>query len=95
MKSSFAIAALALLFCGGISLAQAQAPAGLTEGMDPAIARRVAVAPPSNEQLVIPPATNEWLNDKLAALESGATNPFDVADELLARSAELLTRTDR
>ena len=40
-------------------------------------------------------ATNEWLNDQLGALESGATNPFDVADQLLARSAELLTRTDR
>ena len=51
-----------MLFCGGISLAQqAQNPAGLAEGVDPAIARRMAVAPPSNEQLVIPPATNEWL----------------------------------
>ena len=62
MKSSFAIAALALLFCGGVSLAQQQTPAaGMTEGMDPAIARRMAVAPPSNEQLVVPPAANERL----------------------------------
>ena len=65
--TSFAIVALASLFCGGVSLAQQQQapasrnPAGLTEGMDPAIARRMAAAPPSNEQLVIPPATNEWL----------------------------------
>src|SRR3569833_4005557 len=61
-SSLSAIAALASLFCGGGSLAQQQAPAaGLTEGMDPAIARRMAVPPPSNEQLVIAPATNEWL----------------------------------
>jgi len=65
--TSFAIVALASLFCGGVSLAQQQQapasrnPAGLTEGMDPAIARRMAAAPPSNEQLVIAPATNEWL----------------------------------
>src|SRR4029078_11823273 len=38
-----------------------QAPAGQTEGMDPAIARRMAAQPPSNEQLAIPPAANEWL----------------------------------
>jgi LAO/AO transport system kinase len=38
-------------------------------------------------------ATNEWLNGQLAALEAGTTNPFDVADRLLARSGELLTRT--
>jgi LAO/AO transport system kinase len=39
-------------------------------------------------------ATNEWLNDQLPALEAGMTNPFDVADQLLARSGELLTRTE-
>ena len=39
-------------------------------------------------------ATNEWLDNKLAALEAGTTNPFDVADELLARSGDLLTRTE-
>ena len=67
-STSFAIVALASLFCGGVSLAQqqqapaaGQTPAGLAEGMDPAIARRMAVPPPSNEQLVIPPASNEWL----------------------------------
>ncbi len=38
--------------------------------------------------------TNEWLDDQLAALESGATNPFAVADELLARSVNLLTRNE-
>ena len=39
-------------------------------------------------------ATNEWLNDQLGALEAGTTNPFDVADQLLARSGDLLTRID-
>jgi LAO/AO transport system kinase len=34
-----------------------------------------------------------WLEDQLAALETGSHNPFEVADELLARSADLLTRT--
>lgn len=38
--------------------------------------------------------TNRWLDERLGELESGATNPFDVADALLARSSELLTRTD-
>ena len=40
-------------------------------------------------------ATNQWLDEQLAALETGATNPFDVADALLARSGHLLTRTDQ
>ncbi len=39
-------------------------------------------------------ATNEWLNDQLGALEAGTTNPFDVADQLLARSGDLVTRID-
>src|SRR5690349_6812334 len=61
-STSFAVITLASLLCAGASLAQQQAPAaGLTEGMDPAIARRMAATPPSNEQLIIPPATNEWL----------------------------------
>ena len=34
-----------------------------------------------------------WLDEQLAALESGSRNPFDVADELLTRSGELITRT--
>ena len=38
--------------------------------------------------------TNEWLDAQLPALEQGGTNPFAVADALLARSADLLTRTD-
>lgn len=37
-------------------------------------------------------ATNEWLDAQLPALETGATNPFDVADALLARSGDLLTQ---
>lgn len=39
--------------------------------------------------------TNQWLSDQLAALETGSTNPFDVADALLTRSGPLLTRNDR
>lgn len=39
--------------------------------------------------------TNQWLDDQLAALEAGSTNPFDVADRLLERSGELLTRSTR
>ena len=34
-----------------------------------------------------------WLDAQLAALEAGTHNPFEVADALLARSADLLTRT--
>jgi len=36
-------------------------------------------------------ATNDWLESRLAELEAGSTNPFDVADQLLARSANVLT----
>jgi LAO/AO transport system kinase len=36
--------------------------------------------------------TNDWLNAQLAALESGETNPFDVADRLLAQSGQLIAR---
>lgn len=39
--------------------------------------------------------TNEWLDQQLPALEAGTTNPFAVADALLARSTNLLTRNDR
>jgi LAO/AO transport system kinase len=38
-------------------------------------------------------ATNAWLDAQLGALEEGAVHPFAVADELLARSADILTRT--
>ena len=37
--------------------------------------------------------TNHWLDAQLPALEAGSTNPFDVADALLARSGNLLTQT--
>ena len=59
IQSSLAAISLASLLCTGASLAQA--PAGQTEGMDPAIARRMAIeqAPPA--PFVIPPASNEWL----------------------------------
>ena len=33
-----------------------------------------------------------WLDEQLPSLESGARNPFEVADALLARSGDLLTR---
>jgi LAO/AO transport system kinase len=38
-------------------------------------------------------ATNHWLDARLPDLETGKTNPFAVADELLERSANLLTNT--
>ena len=38
-------------------------------------------------------ATNTWLDERLADLESGVTTPFAIADDLLGRSADLLTRT--
>ena len=37
--------------------------------------------------------TNAWLDERLPGLETGATNPFAIADELLSRSADILTRT--
>ncbi len=37
-------------------------------------------------------ATNAWLDEQLPALETGATNPFAVADALLARSGTLLSQ---
>ena len=39
--------------------------------------------------------TAQWLDAQLPAIEAGTTNPFDVADALLARSRDLLTQTDR
>lgn len=36
--------------------------------------------------------TNDWLDARLPALETGEATPFAVADALLARSADLLTR---
>jgi GTPase len=39
------------------------------------------------------PATAAWLDSRLAALEAGTVTPFAVAEELLSRSGDLLTRT--
>jgi LAO/AO transport system kinase len=39
--------------------------------------------------------TNQWLDAQLPALEAGTTNPFDIADALLARSGNLLTQDSR
>ena len=52
---------LASLLCADASMAQQQQPAGLSEGMDPAIARRMAVEPAAPVSFSIPPASNEWL----------------------------------
>jgi LAO/AO transport system kinase len=38
-------------------------------------------------------ATNSWLEERLPDLEAGRATPFGIADALLARSADLLTRT--
>ena len=38
-------------------------------------------------------ATNQWLEDRLPELEAGTATPFAIADDLLGRSADLLTRT--
>ena len=35
-------------------------------------------------------ATNAWLDERLPAIASGRITPFAVADELLARSGDLL-----
>ncbi len=44
------------------------------------------------DRLWTDPATNAWLDEQLPALEGGRTNPFAVADALLARSGTLLTQ---
>ena len=38
-------------------------------------------------------ATNDWIESRIGALESGEATPFGVADELLARSSDILTRS--
>jgi hypothetical protein len=62
---SFAAISLASLLCASASAQQqapaGQTPAGLAEGMDPAIARRMAVPPADPVTFNIAPATNEWL----------------------------------
>jgi len=61
ISTSLAAVTLASLVCAGASLAQQQAPSGLTEGVDPAIARRMAIPPADPVTFNIAPATNEWL----------------------------------
>jgi outer membrane protein assembly factor BamB len=58
---SLAGTVLASLLCAEAGMAQQQQPAGLSEGMDPAIARRMAVQPAAPVSFSIPPASNEWL----------------------------------
>lgn len=60
-SATFAYVSLMCLLCADASLAQQSAPAGLSEGMDPAIARRMAIEPMAPVSFTIPPATNEWL----------------------------------
>jgi LAO/AO transport system kinase len=38
-------------------------------------------------------ATNAWLEERLPELENGTATPFAIADDLLARSADLLRQT--
>ncbi|MGI8497227.1 MAG: methylmalonyl Co-A mutase-associated GTPase MeaB [Gemmatimonadaceae bacterium] len=46
------------------------------------------------QRLWADPATATWLEERLPALEAGTLSPFAAANELLERSADLLTRTD-
>jgi len=46
------------------------------------------------ERLWADAATSRWLDDQLVELETGTTNPFDVANALLERSRDLITRTN-
>ena len=39
--------------------------------------------------------TNDWLKNRIPELESGSTNPFAVAHELVARSGDLMTGRTR
>jgi LAO/AO transport system kinase len=48
-----------------------------------------------NQRLWQDPGTNEWLSERIPALESGSTNPFAVAHELVARSGDLMTGRTR
>lgn len=48
-----------------------------------------------NRRLWQDPETTSWLDAQLPALERGELTPFGVADALLARSADLITRIDR
>ena len=41
------------------------------------------------------PDTKGWLETRLAELEAGTSTPFTVAEELLARSKDLLTGTSK
>ena len=63
MKSRHSVIAISLasLLCSG-AVAQQRPAAGLTEGMDPAIARRMAEPPPAPfTPMAVSPASNEWL----------------------------------
>ena len=61
IQTSLAAISLASLLCAGASVAQQAPAAGLTEGVDPAIARRMAIPPADPVVFNTAPATNEWL----------------------------------
>ena len=44
-----------------------------------------------NDRLWKDAGTNDWLAERIPALETGATNPFAVALDLIARSGDLMT----
>jgi hypothetical protein len=45
----------------------------------------------TRQRLWADPDTSAWLEARLPQLESGAATPFEIADALLARSADLLS----
>jgi LAO/AO transport system kinase len=45
----------------------------------------------TRDRLWTDPDTSTWLEARLPQLESGAATPFEIADALLARSADLLS----
>jgi LAO/AO transport system kinase len=49
-----------------------------------------AVGSRVRRRLWMNPSTSTWLDERLPALEAGETTPYDVADDLLGRSADLL-----
>jgi len=68
---------------------------GLHERRRARLRRRVVAVVESKvrRRLWSDPDLLAWLDEQLPSLEAGTRNPFEVADALLAKSADLLTRT--
>jgi LAO/AO transport system kinase len=68
---------------------------GLRERRRQRLRERVAevVERKVRQRLWSDPATAAWLDQRLPEMEAGTTTPFVVAEELLRRSGDLLTRT--